>query len=88
MSSHHLTFTVAPEWVPVKRATRGRPPKGASRPARQVWRVRWQVQEATAAITTRARRERRLVLATNVLDAQQLTDADLLQATRGSRLWS
>jgi transposase len=48
-----------------------------------MWRVRWQVQEATEAIATQAQRERRFVLATNVLDAQQLTDADLLQAYKG-----
>jgi transposase len=83
LHTHHLTFTVASEWVPVKRAVRGRPPKGAPRPQRQVWRVRWQVQAATDALATQAQRERRFVLATNVLDAQQLTDADLLQAYKG-----
>jgi transposase len=83
LHSHHLTFTVEPEWVPVKRAIRGRPPKGAPHPDRQVWRVRWQVQEATEAIATQAPRERRFVLATNVLDAHQLTDADLLRAYKG-----
>jgi transposase len=83
LPSHHPTFTVEPEWVPVKRATRGRPPKGTPRPERQVWRVRWQVQEATAAIATHAQRARRFVLATNGLDAQQLTDADRLQAYKG-----
>jgi transposase len=41
------------------------------------------VQEATEAIATQAQRERRFVLATNVLDAQQLTDADLLRAYKG-----
>jgi transposase len=69
--------------VPVKRATRGRPPKGAPHPERQVWRVGWQVQEATEAIATQAQRERRFVLATNVLDAHQRTDADLLRAYQG-----
>ncbi len=83
LHSHHLTYTVAPEWVPAKRAARGRPPTGSSPPQRQVWRVRWQVQEATEAITTQAQRERRFVLATNVLDGQQLTDADLLRAYKG-----
>jgi transposase len=83
LHSHHLTYTVTPEWVPTKRVTRGRPPKGSLRPQRQMWRVRWQVQEATEAIATQAQRERRFVLATNVLDAQQLTDAALLQAYKG-----
>lgn len=83
LHSHHLTFTVEPEWVAVKRAMRGRPPKGAPRPECQVWWVRWQGQEATGAIATHAQRARRCVLATNVLDAQQLTDADLLQAYKG-----
>jgi transposase len=83
LHSHHLTYTVAPAWVPAKQATRGRPPKDSPRPQRQVWRVRWQVQEATEAIATQAQRERRFVLATNVLDAQQLKDADLLRAYKG-----
>lgn len=80
---HHLTYTVSPEWVLAKRATRGRPPKEAPRPQRQVWRVTWQVHEATEAITTQAQRECRFVLATNVLDAQELTDAELLRAYKG-----
>jgi transposase len=82
LHSPHVTYTVAPEWVPAKQATRGRPPKDAPRPQRQVWRVRWQV-EATEAIAPQAQRERRFVLATNVLDAQQLKDADLLRAYKG-----
>ena len=83
LHSHHLTFTIASEWVPAKRATRGRPSKEASRPQRQIWRVVWQVQEATEAIKRRAQREGRFVLATNVLDAQHLSDADLLRAYKG-----
>jgi transposase len=83
LNSHRLTYTVNAEWVPEKRATRGRPPKHAPRPQHLVWRVSWQVHEATEAITARAQRERRFVLATNVLDAQDLTDADLLQAYKG-----
>jgi transposase len=83
LHSHYLTYTVAPEWEPVKRATRGRPPKEAPRPERQVWRVRWHVQEATAAIAAHAQRERRFVLATNVLAPQDLADAALLQAYKG-----
>jgi transposase len=81
--SHHLTYTVAPAWGPTKRATRGRPPKGSPRPPRQLWRVRWPGQEATEALATQAQRERRFVLATKVLDAQQLMDAALLQAYKG-----
>jgi transposase len=38
------------------------------------------VQEATTAISRRAQRERRFVLASNVLDAQHLSDAELLRA--------
>jgi transposase len=83
LNSHRLTYTVNAEWVREKRATRGRPPKHAPRPQHQVWRVSWQVHEATEAITARAQRERRFVLATNVLDAQDLTDAELLQAYKG-----
>jgi transposase len=83
LHSHHLTYTVNAEWVPVKRATRGRPPKAAPRPQRQVWRVTWHPQEAIDAISRRAQRERRFVLATNVLDAQQLSDAELLRAYKG-----
>ena len=48
-----------------------------------MWRVRWQGQEATEAIPTQAQRERRVVLATNVLDAQPRTDADLGRADTG-----
>jgi transposase len=83
LHSHHLTFTIAPEWIAARRTTRGRPPKGAPRPQRQVWRVTWQVQEAPDAINLRAQRERRFVLATNVLDAQHLSDADLRRAYKG-----
>jgi transposase len=80
---HQLTYTVAAEWVPAKRTTRGRPPMHAPRPQRQIWRVTWQVQEATEAIYRRAQRERRFVLASNVLDAQHLPDAALLRAYKG-----
>src|SRR6266511_1299064 len=80
---HQLTYTLDAEWVPAKRATRGRPPKDAPCPQRQVWRVSWQVQEATAAIMAQAQRERRFVLATNVLETQHLSDADLLRAYKG-----
>jgi transposase len=83
LHSQRLPFTVEPEWIPAKRATRGRPPKGAPRPQRQVWRVTWQVQQATDALNLRIQRERRFVLATKVLDAQQLSDADLLRAYKG-----
>jgi transposase len=83
LHSHHLTYTVSPGWVPTKRAARGRPPRDVPRPQRQVWRVMWQVQEATEAISRRAQRERRFVLVTNVLEAQQLADAELLHAYKG-----
>ena len=83
LPDHQLTYTVDAEWVPAKRTTRGRPPKDAPRPQRQVWRVSWQVQEATAAILAQAQREHRFVLATNVLDTQHLSDADLLRAYKG-----
>jgi hypothetical protein len=83
LPSHHLTYTVSPEWVPTKRAVRGRPPRDVPRPQRQVWRVRWQVQEATEAISRRAQRERRFVLVTNVLEAQQLADTERLHAYTG-----
>jgi transposase len=83
LHSHHLTYTASAEWVPAKRTTRGRPPKEAPRPRRQVWRVTWQVQQATEAMSLRAQRERRFVLATNVLEAQQLSDAELLRAYKG-----
>ena len=48
-----------------------------------MWRVRWQGQEATEAIPTQAQRERRVVLATNGLDAQPRKDADLWRAYTG-----
>lgn len=83
LHSHHLTYTVGAEWVSEKRPTRGRPPKDAPSRQCQVWRVTWQVHEATEAITARARREARFVLATNVLDVHQLSDAELLQAYKG-----
>jgi transposase len=83
LHSHQLTSRVRTEWVPVKPPTRGRPPKDAPRPQRQVWHVTWQVQPATDAISRRAPRERRLVLATKVLEAQHLSDAELLQAYKG-----
>jgi transposase len=41
------------------------------------------VHEATEAIATQAQRECRVVLATNGLDAQELTDAELLRAYKG-----
>jgi transposase len=83
LHSHHLACTIASEWVPAKRATRGRPSKEASRPQRQIWRGVWPVQEATEAIKRRAQREGRFVLATNVLDAQHLSAADRLRADKG-----
>jgi transposase len=83
LHSHHLTYTVSTEWVLAKRATRGRPPKDVPRPQRQVWRVTWQVQEATEAISRRAQRERRFVLATNVSEVQPLSDTELLRAYKG-----
>jgi transposase len=83
LHSHHLTYTVGAAWVSEKRPTRGRPPQDAPSRQRQVWCVTWQVHEATEAITAWARRKARLVLATNVLDAHQLSDAELLQASKG-----
>lgn len=80
---HHLTYPVTPEWVPTKRGTRGRPPKGSLRPQRQMWRVRWQGQEAPEALAPQAQRERRFVLATDGRDAQQRTDEGLLRAYKG-----
>jgi hypothetical protein len=41
------------------------------------------VHEATEALATQAQRERRFVLTTNVLDAQELSDADLPRAYKG-----
>jgi transposase len=81
--SYHLTYTVGAEWVADKRPTRGRPPKAAPRPQRQVWRVTWQVHEATEVIAARTRRDRRFVLATNVLEAEHLPAAELLRASKG-----
>ena len=83
LHSHHLTYTVGADWVADKRKTRGRPPKEAPRPQRQVWRVTWQVHEATEVIMARTRRGSRFVLATNVLEAEHLSDADLLRAYKG-----
>jgi transposase len=79
LSSHHLTYTVNGVWVPEKRATRGRPPQAAPRPQWQVWRV----QEGPEVLEQRARRGQRFVLATNVLDPQELTDTDMLRAYKG-----
>jgi hypothetical protein len=81
--SPHLPDTINAEWVPITRATRGRPPKAAPRPQRQVRRVTWQPQEAIAAISRWAQRERRFVLATHGLDAQHLSDAERLRAYQG-----
>jgi transposase len=83
LPSHHLTYTVSTEWLPTKRATRGRPPKDVPRPQCQVWRIMGQVQEATDALSRRAQRERRFVLVTHVLEAQQLSDIELLRAYKG-----
>jgi transposase len=80
---HQLTYTVSADWVPAKRTTRGRPPKAASRPQHQVWRVSWHVHEAIEAIRARAQRESRFVLATNVVTPQDLSDTDLLRAYKG-----
>jgi hypothetical protein len=80
---HHLTFPSASAWVAAKRAPRGRPSPEASRPQRHIWRVIWQLQEATDASKRRAQREGRCVLATNVRDAQPLAAADLLRADKG-----
>jgi transposase len=83
VDQHQLTYIVSADWVPTKRTTRGRPPQGAPRPQRQIWRVSWHVQEATEAIRARAQRESRFVLATNVLAPQDLSDMDLLRAYKG-----
>jgi transposase len=83
LHSHHLTYTVSAQWGPVKRTTRGRPPKAVPRPQRQLWCVTWQVQEATDAMSRRAQREGRFVLATNVLEVQHLSDAELRRAYKG-----
>jgi transposase len=83
LPSPRLLSTVGAEWVPEKRGTRGRPRTDAPRPERQIWRVRWQVHEATEAIMARAQREGRFVLATHVLATQGLSDADLLRAYTG-----
>lgn len=83
LHSHQVTYTVQAEWVPAKWAKRGRPPQHASRPQHQVWRVTWQFQEATEAMHARMQRASRLVLATNVLDSEQLTDAELLRTYKG-----
>ena len=80
---HHRTYTGGAAWVADKRPTRGRPPKEAPRPQRQVWRVTWQVPEATEVIMARTRRDSRCVLATNVLEAEPLADAELLRAYKG-----
>jgi len=80
---HQLAYTVSADWVPAKRTTRGRPPQGTPRPQRQVWRVGWHVRDATEAIRTRAQRESRFVLVTNVLAPQDLSDSDLLRAYKG-----
>jgi hypothetical protein len=81
---HRLADTVSADWVPAKRITRGRPPQGASRPQRQVWRVRWHVHEATEASRTRAQRERRVVLVTNVLAPRLSPMQTCCGPTRGS----
>src|SRR5215813_11093640 len=83
VNQHQLTYTVSADWVPAKRTIRGRPPKATPRPQRQIWRVSWHVHEATEAIRTRARRESRFVLVTNVLAPQDLSDPDLLRADKG-----
>jgi transposase len=83
LHSHHLTYTIGAAWVADKRPTRGRPPKETPHPQRQVWRVTWQVLEATEVIMARTRRDSRFVLATNVLVAEHLSDADLLRAYKG-----
>lgn len=80
---HQLTSLVSAEWVTAKRTTRGRPPKDALPPQRQVWRVIGPVREATAAIRMRAQRECRFVLATNGLAPQELSDAERLRASKG-----
>jgi hypothetical protein len=73
-----LTYTVSAEGVTAQRTTRGRPPKDALRPQRQVWRVIGQVHAATEAIRTRAQRECRCVLA-----PQDLSGAELLRVAKG-----
>ena len=83
LHSHDLTYTVGAAWVTDKHPTRGRPSKTAPRPQRQVWRVIWQMHEATEVITARTRRDSRFVLATNVLEAEHLSDAELLRAYKG-----
>ena len=83
LHSHRLSYTVSAAWIPAKRTTRGRPPKDAPPPQRQVWCVTWLVQEATEAMSLRAQREGRFVLATDVLEVQHLSDAELLRADKG-----
>ncbi|MFN3476939.1 MAG: IS1634 family transposase [Candidatus Methylomirabilales bacterium] len=78
-----MSGLVSQEAVKAKRPTRGRPRKGESPPLRQVWRVHLQAQELAEVIAIEGRRARRFVLATNVLDPQQLSDAGVLQAYKG-----
>ncbi len=83
LHSHHLTYTVAPEWGPRQAGRAGTAAHGfLASPAPGVAGPLGG-QEATEAITTQAQRERRFALATDVLDGQQLTDADLLRAYKG-----
>ena len=78
-----LPDTGGPAGGPATRPTRGRPPKTAPRPQRHVWRVLWPGPEATALITARTRRDRRVVLATQVLEAEPLSEAERLRASKG-----
>jgi hypothetical protein len=79
----HLPVTRAPAGIAARRTTRGRPPTGAPRPQRQVWRGTWPGPEAPDAINRRAQRARRWVRATTGLAAPPRADADLRRADPG-----
>jgi hypothetical protein len=81
--SQGLTSTVVSAWGPATPARRGRPPTHAPRSQRQGWRVPWQGREASQGLTAQARRERRVGLATTVLDVPPRADAERVRADKG-----
>jgi len=81
--SPQLTDTVAAEWVPATRTTRGRPPQHAPRPQHPLWRGTWLGQAATTAISRRAQRARRFGLARHERDAPHLSEAERRRADKG-----
>lgn len=83
LNYHRLEGEVYSEEVTGRYPRPGRPKKGEKRPKRTVYRVAWEMEEVTGALEASVQREGCFVLATDVLDEAELSDAELLRAYKG-----